>query len=699
MVRRKPFEILATFSIFLTVAFAVAVVFAPVNTSDAKTHKATHGKAYVASISSEDAVGIKVVPTNAQKTFSGNHKIAYSNTCPYGFSVSMSSSSENTSMVAEIRGKTATIPSISKAASALSDNTWGYSTDGGKTYNPIPSLKSPVTLVSLASEAAGANVDVTFAVKTNNKTKAGDYSGDIIYTVSAKPACLEYTLKWNLNGGKVGSQTGSYNETYVSFSDLFNLKNYTPTRTGYDFKGWSNGKQSFTGSETSVDINPDNLQSITMTAQWQPTKYTISYNLDGGTASGNPTNYTIETAAIKLNNPTKDGYNFVGWTGSNGTTPAMDVTIANGSTGNKSYTANWEEAASDYTITYDLRGGTLDTPNPSSYSSEDPNFTLNVPTKSSRTFVEWVCTDTEGRQFASKDAFSDLEDDLVCSAYYSPTKAKKFGFEGSKTQSWTVPEDGFYKIVAKGGDGHPNTYNNESAGRGGSVTYDGVFLKGGTVLYVTVGEGGWAPSKLSQVGYNGGGRLVNLDSHYKNGGGATHIATKDGVLSKLSSAKSAILVVAGGGGGGSAGNEHDTAGYHGGDGCAGPFSGTFGQSPCGTSCYNMGSGGGYYGGQTMYGGGACYIKGKYTPKANGQEKNLPIKSTKIGSGWVRPIGCANPNACSVKSPNYVGYRYKDVDDYASIGYTIAVRSDSFGQNGSASIEFLEYAIEYPEVTE
>ena len=46
--------------------------------------------------------------------------------------------------------------------------------------------------------------------------------------------------------------------------------------------------------------------------------YTITYDLDGGTvATANPTTYTSNTDTITLNNPTKAGYNFVGWSSKN----------------------------------------------------------------------------------------------------------------------------------------------------------------------------------------------------------------------------------------------------------------------------------------------------------------------------------------------------------------------------------------------
>lgn len=76
--------------------------------------------------------------------------------------------------------------------------------------------------------------------------------------------------------------------------------------------------------------------------------YTISYDYDGGTAN-NPISYSVKQDDFKLKNPEKRLYKFIGWTGSNGDVPQLDVTIEKGSTGNKSYKAN-------YNIALDLNG-------------------------------------------------------------------------------------------------------------------------------------------------------------------------------------------------------------------------------------------------------------------------------------------------------------------------------------------------------
>ena len=71
--------------------------------------------------------------------------------------------------------------------------------------------------------------------------------------------------------------------------------------------------------------------------------YPISYELNDGAlpdGTDNPAVYTRADSII-LNNPERESHTFMGWTGSNGETPDTAVAIPEGSTGEKSYTANW----------------------------------------------------------------------------------------------------------------------------------------------------------------------------------------------------------------------------------------------------------------------------------------------------------------------------------------------------------------------
>ena len=92
-----------------------------------------------------------------------------------------------------------------------------------------------------------------------------------------------------------------------------------------------------------------NLQADqAVVATFAPIDYTISYSLAGGTLpsdQANPATYTIETETFTLVNPERQGYTFEGWTGTSLKEATMTVTIAKGTTGNRSYTATWKENA------------------------------------------------------------------------------------------------------------------------------------------------------------------------------------------------------------------------------------------------------------------------------------------------------------------------------------------------------------------
>ncbi len=131
-----------------------------------------------------------------------------------------------------------------------------------------------------------------------------------------------------------------------------------PTKTGYTFSKWVTADS----GSTEYDFANETVTGKTSVyASWTPVSYSITYILDGGNVSGNPTSYTIESSAITLNNPTKKGFTFTGWegTGLTGETNTT-VTIPKGSTGNRTYTAHWELhwELKDYTVILHTNGGT-----------------------------------------------------------------------------------------------------------------------------------------------------------------------------------------------------------------------------------------------------------------------------------------------------------------------------------------------------
>ena len=151
---------------------------------------------------------------------------------------------------------------------------------------------------------------------------------------------------------------------------------------GYAWDKWSDGN---TEQNRTFSMDAENM---TLTAQATPISYTITYHLDGGTDSGNPTTYTVESEAITLNNPTRTGYTFAGWTGTDITGTSSTVTIPKGSTGDRTYTATW--TANTYAINYagmdDAQHGE-NHPTTHTYDTDTP---VPNPTKDGYTFAGWL---------------------------------------------------------------------------------------------------------------------------------------------------------------------------------------------------------------------------------------------------------------------------------------------------------------------
>ena len=206
-------------------------------------------------------------------------------------------------------------------------------------------------------------------------------------TITAQWTVNQYTITYDLDGGTAEGNP----DTYTVETDAFTLKN--PTRPGYTFTGWSG--TGLTGEDNlTVTIPKGSTGNRSYTAHWSLNTYSITYDLNGGTASGNPTSYTVESATITLNQPTKTGYTFTGWSGTDLTgEDNLTVTIPAGSTGDRSYTAHW--SLNTYSITYDLNGGTV-SGNPDFYTVESAAITLNQPTRIGYTFTGWSGTNLTG---------------------------------------------------------------------------------------------------------------------------------------------------------------------------------------------------------------------------------------------------------------------------------------------------------------
>ena len=208
--------------------------------------------------------------------------------------------------------------------------------------------------------------------KQETVTVSNGSVGDKTFTANWK--ANDYTITLNVNGGNALATT----TIDVTFDGDFELP--IPTRTGYEFKGWKYGTTLIqSGKYNAYDT------SITLVAQWEIINYNLTYNTNGGTLSGQKTDYNINTNNFTLPTPEREGYTFLGWSGTDIDGEKMTVTVSKGSIGERSYTANWQ--ANTYKVTFDANGGSV------SPASKDIVFdtalTLPTPTRAGYTFVGW----------------------------------------------------------------------------------------------------------------------------------------------------------------------------------------------------------------------------------------------------------------------------------------------------------------------
>ena len=170
-----------------------------------------------------------------------------------------------------------------------------YKTDG-----TAPQVESPLSYTDWTSAAKTVTLTFTDYGSGGVQVSLGDQTH---YQACTKTADSKYQI------------------TYTFSDDIAGTKNYTVY------------VKDALGNATGYTLTVGNIDKNT---------YNISYNLDGGSISGQPTSYNVESSTFTLPQPTKAGYAFTGWTGSNGATPQMAVTVSKYTRGNLSYTANWQ---------------------------------------------------------------------------------------------------------------------------------------------------------------------------------------------------------------------------------------------------------------------------------------------------------------------------------------------------------------------
>lgn len=258
------------------------------------------------------------------------------------------------------------------------------------------------------------------------------------------------------------------------------------TRSGYTFKGWSDGVTTYNAGSTISNVQND----IVLTAQWTADTYTITYNgVKPGAENNNPTSYTVEDLPINLVAATHDQWRFDGWTDDNAGNADI-TTIPAGTTGNQSFTAHWTKR---YAVTWYEES----TPTIEYY---DPGTTLQFPADpsapascSEKKFVGWMVGTITG-ETDDKPTFVTAGEVNADAAYHA-VWATQYEESGTKTlfsdqllvtgtAAVSTPRDGWSSILyAYGYNG--NGIRLSSGSYGASMTVDLSGKELGSTLTIT----------------------------------------------------------------------------------------------------------------------------------------------------------------------------------------------------------------------
>ena len=232
----------------------------------------------------------------------------------------------------------------------------GYGTGGaggpnrymGRTYN---NRKSPATTAGGGGGAGGTSANFKLTNYSLSNGNAGTGNGSVTIALTED---LSGTAYKNSNTRTETVTTGVYGYRYVINTTSNTTVNHT--NGSWTTSDVINVPNKSTGQWLHVaPVDRAGNVGSTIHIYIEPT-YTISYIYNGGSSNPeNPGGYTPSTPTFTLTRPTKPGSEFIGWTGSNGSTPQLDVTIPKGSTGNKTYEAHWAEDV-PYVSNFTLEG-------------------------------------------------------------------------------------------------------------------------------------------------------------------------------------------------------------------------------------------------------------------------------------------------------------------------------------------------------
>jgi uncharacterized repeat protein (TIGR02543 family) len=292
-----------------------------------------------------------------------------------------------------------------------------HATDGGSRELYYRTYQTPGDGYTYTCYVDGSKVDSLSGLQKE---------GGRTYTIKV---LKNYKISYDLNNGTNSTANPT---TYTVETEDIKLED--PTRTGWTFEGWYTDA-ALANKVGEVAIPKGSTGDKTYYAKWTPNTYTVKFDGNGGT--GTMSDMLMQYDAEKnlnVNGFTRAGYTFSGWnTKNNGSGDTYadkesvnNLTAVNG--GTVTLYAQWTPI--DYTIHYELNGGTNAKTNSSTYTIESNDITLADPEKEGYTFDGWYGKDDFSGDKITKIAKGSTGDKNLYAKWTPNSYAVKFDANG-----------------------------------------------------------------------------------------------------------------------------------------------------------------------------------------------------------------------------------------------------------------------------
>ena len=239
------------------------------------------------------------------------------------------------------------------------------------------------------AQVGGSEFDFTTPITVNTTIFARWQAWPNMTPPDMPTANVYRTMTFDLQGGEASE---AFDMQRIQHGNTANMPTEAPLRAGYTFVGWFDAATS--GSE--FDFTTPITSNTIIYARWAQLIHEVKFNLNGGT--GNFSDQLIQDGQTVIEpetNPTRSGYNFVGWFTAETGGEEFDFTTS--ITGNTVIYARWIRIYHE--VRFNFNGGTL-TGYPDGFTlikvSDNQTVGIMMPADPVRTgylFIGWFVED------------------------------------------------------------------------------------------------------------------------------------------------------------------------------------------------------------------------------------------------------------------------------------------------------------------